>query len=461
MNFIPDKTLVHVAGQVFDWRERRALIQLAESGLIIRGDEAGDPEWQGETAPLRLTAGIRHHRLEVLLAKRFGVKHAVLVNSGSSANLIAFESLRERYRIPRGSKILTVACAFPTTVAPIVQAGCIPVFVDVDLDGNVDRDAFLDVLDRAPTDPRHPNAIRGIVLAHALGFPFDLDVVRGAACGLPGQEPIPLLADCCDAAGAQWRGKEVTSQADVATLSFYPAHHMTTGEGGCVLTDDDEIAKVARSLRDWGRDCTCPPDHDNTCGARFEQDRATLGNLPDHYDHKYVYSRLGYNLKMIEPAAAVGLVQLDKLDGFIARRRATWGFYRVELDGLDPIVFPQWAPTPGVPHPGDASPFGFLMLSPDRDRIVRELEKRRIQTRPLFAGNLLRHPCMRDVAFELGSGVWTAPVGRAESPIPSGLPELLPNTERLMREAFWIGVYPGVTDEMREWVVKSLREIVG
>lgn len=429
-DFIPGKTLVHVAGQCFDERERHALADLAgvKEFETIPGYDF-DTTW-----PLQLTAGRRHAELEKRLAKRFGVKHALLVNSGSSANLLAVSALGLR----PGDEVITVACAFPTTVAPIVQCGATPVFVDVGFDGNIDCSQLLDAV-----SPR----TRAVVIAHALGFPFDLDRVL-TFCE---DHDLRLVADCCDAAGATWRGRQVTAMADVSTLSFYPAHHMTTGEGGCVLTDRDDLAKIVRSLRDWGRDCTCPPDHDNTCGARFEQSREVLGSLPAGYDHKYVYSRLGYNLKMTEMQAAIGLVQLDKLDGFIARRKETWTYYADALAGV--VVSPQ----AHFSEPGDPSPFGFLILSPDRDRIVRELEKRRIQTRPLFAGNLLRHPAMRAVECRIAGGGYQSPDPRPESRLNFSQ---LPNTERLMREAFWIGVYPGVTDEMREWVVKSLREIV-
>lgn len=426
MGFVPGKSLVHVSGQVVGQEEADALAELGRDLVTGRAT---------------LAAGRRALALERGLAKRFNVKHALLVNSGSSANLLAFQSLN----LPPGSRVLTVACAFPTTVAPIVQAGCIPVFVDVGPDGNVDPRAFLDVLDRAPTDPRHPNAIRAIVLAHALGFPFDLDVVRGAACGHPGQEPIPLLADCCDAYGATWHGEQVTKLADVSTMSMYPAHGISMGQGGCVLTDSDVIAEEVRCLRDWGRRCVCAPGHDNTCGRRFDQPRENLGSLPAGWDDKYLYRRLGYNFAVSEMQAAIGLVQIDKLDGFIERRRATWGFYREAMIGIAGLDLPN-----DYLDPAETSPFGFLVtVKPDapftRDWIVRELEKRRIQTRPLFAGNILRHPCIDRVSYEVVGGG-----GR------DGMS--LPNTDQLMRNSFWIGVYPGVTDEMREYVVEVLHE---
>ena len=437
--FIPGKTLVHVAGQCFDDKERMSLVKLAWDGA---GGVDKEP-----SISLQLTAGKNHAALERDLAKRFQVKHAILVNSGSSANLLAFETMCERYHIPRGARILTVACAFPTTVAPIVQAGMIPVFVDVGVDGNVDVDQMEAALNLAA---QGINPIRGVVLAHALGFPFDVDTVRALCKRLD----IPLLADCCDAAGATWGGKQVTACANVSTLSFYPAHHMTTGEGGCVLTDDNEIAKIVRCLRDWGRDCTCDPGHDNTCGKRFKQPQEVLGSLPEGYDHKYVYSRFGYNMKMTEPQAAIGRVQLAKLDEFIDRRLETWHYYADEIDwlGLDAGIWLLSNP------PSQPSPFGFLMLSPDRDRIVRELEKRRIQTRPLFAGNLLRHPAMRNVPCEIAAaGKSTLRVDGEEF---SRWANYLPVTEQLMREAFWIGVYPGVTDDMREYVAESIEGIV-
>ena len=409
--FRPGKDLVHVAGQCFDDAEREALVEV------------------GLRKPLQLTAGRLHAEFEKKLAERFGVKHAIAVNSGSSANLVALAALG----LPVGSRVVTVACAFPTTVAPIVQLGLVPVFVDVGPDGNVDPVALRDGMLTTTGNAQPP---RAIVLAHALGFPFDLDKVQNLAEAWE----IPLLADSCDAAGATWHGKQITSLADVSTLSFYPAHHITTGEGGAVLTSNDEIARAVRSLRDWGRDCTCPPDHDNTCGKRFEQQ---FGGLPFGYDHKYVYTRLGYNLRMTEMQAAIGLVQLAKLDSFIERRRETWGWYRNALQDLherDLLDFPEPA------LEAEVSPFGFLVTVREgapftREQLVARLEARRIQTRPLFAGNLIRHPAMHGVNCEVAAPHrWLA------------------QTDRLMQRAFWIGVYPGVTDEMRKWVAQSFHE---
>jgi CDP-6-deoxy-D-xylo-4-hexulose-3-dehydrase len=395
--FVPDKTLVHVAGQCFDGLEANALVELAQQNR------------------LQVTAGWRHAQLERALAKDFGVDHAILTNSGSSANLLAVAALPWN-EWPYGSEVITVACAFPTTVAPIVQCGGTPVFVDVGPDGNVDPERIEDAI---------TGKTRAIVLAHALGFPFDLEAVT-ALCKRYG---LRLVEDCCDAFGATWHGRRVGTFGDAATLSFYPAHHMTTGEGGCVLTNDARIAKTARSLRDWGKDCYCPPDHDNTCGRRFDQ--PAMAGLPAGWDHKYTFSHLGYNLKMTEMQAAIGLVQFMKVNGFIERRRETWRYYREQLEGLG-VDFT-------VPHrEANPSPFGFMIRTRARDQLVRALEARRIQTRPLFAGNLLRHPAMHGVSHGVVGG--------------------LAKTDRLMAEAFWVGVYPGVTDEMREFVVRTIRE---
>ena len=418
MGFRPGKDLVHVSGQCFDVREREAIA-----------------DWNHE--PLQVTAGRRHAELEKKLASRFGVKHALLCNSGSSANLLALASLE----LPKGSEVITTACAFPTTVAPIVQLGLVPVFLDVGLDGNVDVEALYAAIREG--DRYRDGKSRAMIFAHTLGFPFDVDRVR-ALC-----EPynIRLVADCCDAAGATWKGQQVTALADVSTLSFYPAHMITTGEGGCVLTSNDRLASIARSLRDWGKDCTCPPGHDNTCGKRFEQGREVLGSLPEGYDHKMIFSRLGWNLKMTEMQAAIGLVQLGKLDGFIKRRRETWDFYYGSLSctpGISTVM--NW------PAEARPSPFGFLIRSPQRDKLVAALESHRIQTRPLFAGNILRHPCMAGVAC-LTPGKDSTFVGGGPYAAAA-----LPETDAIMRDAFWIGVYPGVTDEMRAFVVETIKE---
>jgi CDP-4-dehydro-6-deoxyglucose reductase, E1 len=432
--FIPGKSLVHVSGQCFDESERYALAEVAG---FCNPSVDGTSYLPLEPPPLQLTAGRLHAELERALAKRFGVKHARLVNSGSSANLLALAALN----LPPGSEVITVACAFPTTVAPIVQLGLVPVFVDVGLDGNVDVTQL---------EAAYSEKTRAVMLAHALGFPFDLGKVI-AFCGNHG---LKLVADCCDAAGATWQGMEVPALGDVSTLSFYPAHQMTTGEGGCVLTDDDQLATVITSLRDWGRDCHCPPGHDNTCGARFSQSREVLGDLPAGYDHKYVYRHLGWNLKMTEMQAAIGLVQLSKLDGFIRRRQETWGFYLVRLleeEGAGRLVLPHIRD----PSHAQPSPFGFLLVAKsaeERRRIVGMLEAARIQTRPLFAGNLLRHPAMRGVKFGIAGG-------SGGTLYVDTLDGLLPVTDRLADCAFWIGVYPGVTDEMRDYVVKVLREV--
>ena len=408
MSFIPGKTLVHVSGQVCDDAEKNALVEVATS--------------------MRITAGPKHRNLELDLAEWFGASHARLVNSGSSANLLAVAALMspdlDRHLIS-GDEVITVAAGFPTTVAPLSMLGLVPVFVDVTGPNyNVDP-ALLE----AAVSPR----TKAVILAHTLGAPFDLAAV-GAFCRRHG---LWLVEDNCDAAGALYHGRKTGTFGDLATLSFYPAHHMTTGEGGAVLTNDPKLAQIVTSLRDWGRDCYCAPACDNTCGQRFDQQH---GTLPYGYDHKYVYSRLGFNLKMTEMQAALGCVQLRKLDRFCAVRRANWYFYREHLADLSDVI-----DLPEIPIGTDPSPFGFLVTvrpnSPiDRNGLVRGLEEQKIQTRPLFAGNITRHPAMRGIVHRV-SGSLTV-------------------TDVAMERAFWIGVYPGVTPEMRDWVVRSFHEVI-
>ena len=418
--FVPGRTPIRYAGRVYGEAE---MTNLVESSLEF---------W--------LTGGRWHRRLEEELAAWYGVSHARLVNSGSSANLLAVAALTshllgERRLVP-GDEVITVAAGFPTTVTPIIQLGLVPVFVDVEIPTYG--------IDVTQLEAARSDRTRAVVVAHTLGNPFDLEAV-GAFCRKHG---LWLVEDNCDAAGSLYRGRKTGTFGDLATLSFYPPHHMTMGEGGAVLTSDDTLQRAVESLRDWGRDCYCPSGVDNTCKRRFDWQ---LGDLPRGYDHKYVYSHLGYNLKVTDMQAAVGVAQLERLDGFAAARRANWAFYREALAGLeDVLVLPE--PTAG----SEPSWFGFMMTVREgakvtRDDLVRRLEAQKIQTRMLFAGNLVRQPAMTQLARD----------ARAQGrPLPFRVVGALPNTDVIMNRAFWIGVYPGLTPAMRDHVVRTLREAV-
>lgn len=415
--FTPGKTPVRYAGRVYGEEE---MVNLAESAVEF---------W--------LTGGRWHTRLEAGLAEWYGVSHARLVNSGSSANLLALAALTSHLlgdrRLKPGDEVITVAAGFPTTVAPAIQLGLVPVFVDVTLPGyNLDASRL--------EEARSPRT-RAVMAAHTLGNPFDLAAV-GAFCKRYG---LWLVEDNCDAAGARYQGRKTGTFGDLATLSFYPPHHMTTGEGGAVLTSDDTLEKALTSLRDWGRDCWCLPGVDNTCKRRFEWQ---LGDLPRGYDHKYIYSHLGYNLKLTDLQAAVGVAQLDRLDGFVEARRATWAFYRERLADLaEVLVLPE--PTPG----SEPSWFGFMVTVRDgapftRDQLVRTLEGQKVQTRMLFAGNLVRQPAMTDLARA---------AREAGRPAPYRVVGDLATTDAIMNRALWVGVYPGLTERMRQHVVDTFR----
>lgn len=412
--FVPGRSPVRYAGRVYDEAE---MVNLVESSLEF---------W--------LTAGRWHRKLERDLAAWYGLPHARLVNSGSSANLLAVAALMSPTwgdrRLKPGDEVITVAAGFPTTVAPILQLGAVPVFVDISLPTyNVDVSLLEEAL-----SPR----TRAVVLAHTLGNPFDLDAVT-AFCSRHG---LWLVEDNCDASGSLYKDRKTGTFGDLATLSFYPPHHMTTGEGGAVLCRTDEMARVVESLRDWGRDCWCQPGVDNTCGKRFGW---KLGDLPEGYDHKYVYSHLGFNLKMTDMQAAVGCAQLEKLEGFGAARRRNWAFFREALADLEDVfVLPE--PTAG----SDPSWFGFMLTVRDeapfsRDEIVASLEAARIQTRMLFAGNLVRQPAMAGLRAGTHYRV----------------PGTLAGTDRVMGRSFWFGVYPGMTESRAAHVVTTLRAAAG
>ena len=405
--FVPGETPVPVSGKVFDAAEMRLLV---DSALDF---------W--------LTTGRFAEQFEREFARWFGIRECVLVNSGSSANLVALSALTspklgDRRLVP-GDEVIAVAAGFPTTVNPIFQNGLVPVFVDVTVPTyNVDAAQL-----EATLSPR----TRAVMLAHTLGNPFDV----AAVTEFTRRHGLWLIEDCCDAVGSTYQGRKVGTFGDLATASFYPAHHITMGEGGAVLANQPLLRTLAESFRDWGRDCWCDPGRENTCGKRFDWQ---LGDLPCGYDHKYIYSHIGYNLKMTDMQAAVGVAQLEKLDGFIAARRRNFQVLHAGLRGLEEFfILPE--ATPG----SDPSWFGFpIAVRPDapfsRNQVTRHLEDRKIATRLLFGGNLIRQP-----AYE----------GRAYRVVGS-----LENTDFVMNQVFWIGLFPGISPEMIEHMLDSLHE---
>lgn len=418
--FILGRTPVRYAGRVYDTAE---LLNLVESSLEF---------W--------LTAGRWHHRLEQGLAQWYGVPHARLVNSGSSANLVAVAALTSSLlgdrRLLPGDEVITVAAAFPTTVAPLIQHGLVPVFVDVTLPTcNLDISALEAALS---------SKTRAVMVAHTLGNPFDLQTVVDFCEA----HRLWLVEDNCDAAGSKYRGRKTGTFGHLATLSFYPPHHMTTGEGGAVLINDECLLRPIESFRDWGKDCWCNSGVDNTCCKRFGWQ---LGNLPPGYDHKYIFSHLGYNLKMTDLQAAVGCAQLNKLDGFVTQRRENWAFFRAEFTDLQEFfVLPE--------ETANAEPswFGFMLAVKkdaqlSRDMIVAHLESKKIQTRMLFAGNIVRQPALTTLAADAAARNAAAPYRIAGH---------LDQTDRVMNDAFWFGVYPGLTEQMRSFVAAEVRSSV-
>ena len=404
--FVPGESPVPVSGKVIGAREIQLMV------------EASLDAW--------LTTGRFNAAFEERMAKFLGVKHLITVNSGSSANLVAFSALTSPRlgdrAIRAGDEVIGVAAGFPTTVNPILQFGAVPVFVDVDLaTHNIDASQI-----EAAISPR----TKAIMLAHSLGNPFNLDVVT-ALCRKHGQW---LVEDCCDALVATYDGQLVGTFGDIGTLSFYPAHHITMGEGGAVFTNNAELKLIAESFRDWGRDCYCAPGKDNTCNKRFCW---KLGELPEGYDHKYIYSHLGYNLKITDMQAAVGVTQLDKLDDFVAARRRNFALLKEGLRELEDIfVLPE--ATPG----SEPSWFGFLLTVRDgapftRDEIVQHLNSKQIGTRLLFGGNLIRQPYMKGRNFRVHGDV--------------------ANSDRIMNHTFWIGVYPGLSEQAISYTLDVIR----
>ena len=407
--FVPGTSPVPISGRVFGAEE---VLSLVDSALEF---------W--------LTTGRFNAAFEAKLAGFLGLRHVRTVNSGSSANLVAVSSLTSPLLGDRalvtGDEVITCATAFPTTVNPILQNGLVPVFVDVQLPTyNLDVNAL---------EPALSPRTRAIVLAHTLGNPFDVAAVAAFAK----KHGLFLVEDCCDALGSTYDNRLVGSFGDVGTLSFYPAHHITMGEGGAVFTNQPVLQRAMESLRDWGRDCWCEPGHDNTCRKRFGW---KLGDLPFGYDHKYTYSHLGYNLKITDMQAAVGLAQLERLPQFIADRRRNFSLLREGLRDLGPyFILPEATPA------SDPSWFGFLLTlrdgAPfDREALLEYLNERKIGTRLLFAGNLLRQPYMK---------------GR-----PHRVAGSLEVSDVVMRRTFWIGVYPGISPDMCSYVIDVFHNAV-
>lgn len=408
--FVPGESAIPVTGKVFGKEEISAAI------------EASLDFW--------LTSGPYTEKFESRFAKTVGMRHAFMVNSGSSANLVALTSLTspklgDRALRP-GDEVLTVAAGFPTTVTPILQNNLVPVYVDVNLETYVANDAALE----SAIGPK----TKAIMMAHTLGNPFNLDLVQK----LVKKHNLWLIEDSCDALGGTYQGQTLGSFGDLSTFSFYPAHHITTGEGGAVLIKKIAHKTIVESFRDWGRDCWCAPGCDNTCLKRYEWQ---LGELPQGYDHKYTYSHLGYNLKSGDIQAAIGLAQLDRLEHFVSTRKKNWAYLLNGLKDLEDLFI-----LPKATEKSDPSWFGFAITvrknaGKSRNEIVKDLNERKIATRLLFGGNLLRQPAFANTPRRV--------VGDLE------------NTDRIMNDTFWIGVWPGLSLDMLDYMIESIHSILG
>jgi CDP-4-dehydro-6-deoxyglucose reductase, E1 len=407
--FIPGKSPVPVSGKVYGAEE---LMLLVDASLDF---------W--------LTTGRFNNEFEEKLATYVGTKYSLTVNSGSSANLLAVSALTSdllgEKKLRNGDEVITVAAGFPTTVNPILQNGLVPVFIDVDVPtyNIIAEDIESAISDRT----------RAIVLSHSLGNPFNLDEVKR----ITEKYDLWLIEDCCDALGSQYHGRMVGTYGDIATVSFYPAHHITTGEGGAVFTNRGKLRKIMESLRDWGRDCWCPPGQSNTCKKRFDWQ---LGDLPSGYDHKYIYSHLGYNLKLTDMQAAVGLAQLKRINRFHELRKHNFSRLETSLAELEEYLI-----LPKATENSDPSWFGFPITVRDstpfsRREIVKFLENNHIATRNLFAGNLVKQPYMQGQNFRIAGK--------------------LVNTDQIMTNTFWIGVYPGLHDEHIDFVINCFHDFV-
>jgi len=408
--FVEGKSPIRYAGRVFDEKELQASV------------DASLDFW--------LTSGRYSEAFESAFSAFTGAEYSILVNSGSSANLVAFTSLMSpllgEKKLKKGDEVISVAAGFPTTVNPIIQNGMIPVFVDVEIGTyNINIDHL-----RRSIGPK----TKAIFLAHTLGNPYNLDAIME----LVAEYNLWLIEDCCDALGSTYKGKMVGSFGHIATCSFYPAHHITMGEGGCVVTNDDTLARAARSIRDWGRDCYCAPGESNTCGKRFS---AQYGNLPKGYDHKYVYSHIGYNLKVTEMQAAIGVEQLKKLPWFIARRKenfASWysGFSQ----------WPDCFTLPRATEGSDPAWFAFPVTVKEsagftRTELTNYLNLQGVETRNLFAGNLLMQPAYLDIEHRVS-------------------PDGLEVTSRIMNDAFFLGTYPGLTQKQIDYAIELIRRFI-
>ncbi len=407
--FIPGKSPVPYAGRVYDDEDVNSLIDCALDFWLTEG---------------RFTA-----QFEQDFSNYIGVPHTILTNSGSSANLLAMFALTSpklgEKRVFPNDEIICTAAAFPTTVNPIIQVGAKPVFLDVDLGTyNPSVDNVQDAI-----TPK----TKAIFLAHTLGNPFDVVAVKEIA----EDKHLYLIEDCCDALGSKINNQKVGSYGDIGTFSFYPAHHITMGEGGALITREELLNRIIRSFRDWGRDCWCKSGADNTCGKRFSWQ---FGNLPYGYDHKYVYSHIGFNLKVVDMQPAIGVTQLRKLDGFIQRRKDNFQTYFEFFKKYENyFILPKWLLN------SNPSWFGFILTVQEaapfsRDEIVKELEAKNIATRPLFTGNLTKHPAYQNVNYTI--------------------PHPLTNTDVIMNQTFWIGVYPGISPQMMEFVKKTIANFI-
>lgn len=377
-----------------------------------------------------LTAGRFAQEFEKNFAAFMDRKHCLLVNSGSSANLVAFATLTspklKEKRIMPGDEVITVAAGFPTTVNPIVQYGCVPVFIDVEL-GTYQADISL--LEQALS-----SKTKAVMIAHTLGNTFDIEYVK-EFCDKHG---LWLIEDCCDAVGSKFKGEMVGASADISTASFYPAHHITMGEGGAVLMNSAKLKKIAESMRDWGRDCWCAPGKDNTCNNRFNMQ---LGDLPKGYDHKYIYGHIGYNLKVSDMQAAVGCSQLKKLPGFIEKRIQNFNYLKEKLKNCEEFLI-----LPGPTEGAEPSWFGFPITIKDnapvsKNEMVQYLEENKIGTRLLFAGNLLKQPLYENIEKRVVGG--------------------LENTDKIMNDTFWVGVWPGLEKEHLDYIAERIQKRLG
>ncbi|MBY0244861.1 MAG: lipopolysaccharide biosynthesis protein RfbH [Sphingobacteriaceae bacterium] len=408
--FVDGETVIPPAGKVIGELELKYMVEASLDG------------W--------LTTGRFNTKFEAELAKYLGVKHLITVNSGSSANLVAFSTLTSHKlgerAIKPGDEVISVAAGFPTTINPILQCGAVPVFLDVEIPTyNID----VSKLEQA-ISPK----TKAVFIAHTLGNPFNLAVIR-EFCD---QHNLWLIEDCCDALGSEYAGKKVGSFGDIATVSFYPAHHITMGEGGAVFTNNDELKVIAESFRDWGRDCYCQPGCDNTCGKRYCQQ---LGKLPFGYDHKYTYSHLGYNLKITDMQAACGLAQLERLDDFVQKRKDNFNYLKSKLQNCGEFLI-----LPEATENSEPSWFGFPITIKEsagfsRADLLNYLDDNKIGTRLLFAGNVTKQPYMQGRTYRT--------VGE------------LTNSDRIMNQTFWVGIYPGLSEEMLDYTAETISQFCG